>query len=77
MNVSISLEDLFRIHKFEPNEGQLEAIKTLDGPLFLMAGPGSGKTRVLLWRTVNAIVFQNVNPENIFCLLLRRRPQSN
>lgn len=41
MNVSISLEDLFRIHKFEPNEGQLEAIKTLDGPLFLMAGPGS------------------------------------
>ena len=69
MNVSISLEDLFRIHKFEPNEGQLEAIKTLDGPLFLMAGPGSGKTRVLLWRTVNAIVFQNVNPENIFCLL--------
>ena len=66
MNASISLENLFEIHKFEPNEGQLEAIKTLEGPLFLMAGPGSGKTRVLLWRTVNAIVFQNVNPENIF-----------
>jgi DNA helicase II / ATP-dependent DNA helicase PcrA len=63
---SSTLEDLFEIHKFKPNEGQLEAIKTLEGPLFLMAGPGSGKTRVLLWRTVNAIVFQNVNPENIF-----------
>lgn len=31
-----------------------------------MAGPGSGKTRVLLWRTVNAIVFHNVPPERIF-----------
>src|SRR5690606_29614484 len=45
---------------------QREAILSLDGPLFLMAGPGSGKTRVLLWRTVNAIVFRNVSPERIF-----------
>jgi len=66
MNTSISLESLFQIHGFTPNEGQLDAIKSLDGPLFLMAGPGSGKTRVLLWRTVNAIVFHNVPPERIF-----------
>lgn len=66
MNTSITLENLFKLHSFTPNEGQLEAINHLDGPLFLMAGPGSGKTRVLLWRTVNAIVFKNVAPEKIF-----------
>ncbi len=38
----------------------------VDGPLFLTAGPGSGKTRVLLWRTVNLIVFNDVKPEEIF-----------
>ena len=39
---------------------------TLEGPLFLTAGPGSGKTRVLLWRTLNLIVFHNVQPNEIF-----------
>lgn len=62
----LTLEHLFKIHNFKPNDGQREAIFSLDGPLFLMAGPGSGKTRVLLWRTVNAIVFRNVPPERIF-----------
>lgn len=62
----ITLEDLFEEHHFTPNKGQKEAIESLEGPLFLMAGPGSGKTRVLLWRTVNAIVFHNVAPEKIF-----------
>ncbi|REB11148.1 ATP-dependent helicase [Sporosarcina sp. BI001-red] len=65
-NQRLTLEDLFTVHKFTPNAGQLEAIKSLNGPLFLMAGPGSGKTRVLLWRTVNAIVFQGILPEKIF-----------
>lgn len=62
----LTLEDLFKIHNFKPNDGQREAILSLEGPLFLMAGPGSGKTRVLLWRTINAIVFHNVTPEDIF-----------
>ncbi|WP_071396619.1 ATP-dependent helicase [Bacillus tuaregi] len=62
----LTLDELFEMHAFKPNEGQREAILSLDGPLFLMAGPGSGKTRVLLWRTVNAIVFHNVQPEKIF-----------
>ncbi len=34
--------------KFKPNKEQREAIEHVDGPLFLTAGPGSGKTRVLL-----------------------------
>jgi DNA helicase II / ATP-dependent DNA helicase PcrA len=62
----LTLDELFAIHGFQPNDGQRDAILSLEGPLFLMAGPGSGKTRVLLWRTINLIVFQNVHPENIF-----------
>lgn len=55
-----------REHGFQPNENQLAAITHTSGPLFLMAGPGSGKTRVLLWRTVNLMVFHGVKPEKIF-----------
>ena len=62
----IKIEDLFRSKGFAPNENQQKAILHLDGPLFLTAGPGSGKTRVLLWRTLNLIVFEGVKPEEIF-----------
>ena len=51
---------------FKPNESQRNAILHTDGPLFLTAGPGSGKTRVLLWRALNLIVFHEVPPEEIF-----------
>jgi DNA helicase-2/ATP-dependent DNA helicase PcrA len=62
----IALADLWSIYKFAPNPQQEEAINHCIGPLFLTAGPGSGKTRVLLWRTVNLIVFHGVKPEEIF-----------
>src|SRR5579872_4953417 len=61
-----TLEKLWKIKGFTPNDSQREAILHTDGPLFLTAGPGSGKTRVLLWRTLNLIVFHNVSPEDIF-----------
>ncbi|MBY0062361.1 ATP-dependent helicase [Priestia aryabhattai] len=64
--MNLSLQELFDIHGFKPNDGQKEAIETLDDPLFLIAGPGSGKTRVLLWRTINLLVFHQVPPEKIF-----------
>ena len=51
---------------FKPNPKQEKAILHTTGPLFLTAGPGSGKTRVILWRTVNLIVFNQVDPKKIF-----------
>lgn len=51
---------------FVPNPNQREAILYQGGPLYLTAGPGSGKTRVLLWRTLNLIVYHDVRPEEIF-----------
>lgn len=61
-----SIEDLWNLRDFQPNDNQKAAILHTDGPLYLPAGPGSGKTRVLLWRTLNLIVFHNVNPDEIY-----------
>lgn len=60
------LAELWAIADFKPNARQRDAILHKSGPLDLPAGPGSGKTRVLLWRVVNLIVFQNIKPEEVF-----------
>lgn len=64
--MSLTLDVLFQQAGFTPNDKQRQAIEHTSGPLFLVAGPGSGKTRVLLWRTVNLLVFHGVRPEEIF-----------
>jgi DNA helicase II / ATP-dependent DNA helicase PcrA len=66
MKKDISIEYLWAKSNFKPNDNQRDAILHIEGPLFLTAGPGSGKTRVLLWRTLNLIVFHHVKPEEIF-----------
>jgi superfamily I DNA/RNA helicase len=60
------LKTLLREAGFKPNRNQKRAICHVAGPLHLPAGPGSGKTRVLLCRTVNLIVFHGVSPSEIF-----------
>jgi DNA helicase-2/ATP-dependent DNA helicase PcrA len=64
--LDFTIEDLWADENFTPNENQRRAILHTDGPLYLPAGPGSGKTRVLLWRTLNLIVFHDVPPEDIY-----------
>ena len=65
-NALPSIDELWEDARFSPNSRQKEAILHVDGPLYLTAGPGSGKTRVLLWRTVNLIVYHDVPPAEIF-----------
>src|SRR6266496_1672426 len=60
------LQRLWDLHEFTPNDEQREAISHVDGPLYFPAGPGSGKTRVLLWRTLYLIVCCGVKPEEVF-----------
>ncbi len=62
----LNLDRLWELAGYKPNKDQKEAILHIDEPLYITAGPGSGKTRVLLWRTVNLIVFQQIKPEEIF-----------
>lgn len=47
------------------NENQKQAIQTTDGPLLLIAGPGTGKTYTLVQRTVYLIQEKNVHPNDI------------
>ncbi|MBM4388697.1 MAG: UvrD-helicase domain-containing protein, partial [Deltaproteobacteria bacterium] len=61
-----TLEELWKIVGFDPNKQQRAAIRHVNGPLFLKAGPGSGKTKVLLWRTLHLIVHHDVCPDDIF-----------
>lgn len=65
-NTPPPIDRLWEIEKFTPNQAQRDAILHLDGPLYLTAGPGSGKTRVLLWRSLNLIVYHGIAPEKIF-----------
>jgi len=60
------IEIFWERENFRPNENQKNAILNVNEPLLLTAGPGSGKTRVLLWRTLNLIVYHNAKPEEIF-----------
>ena len=53
----LTIEYLMEKKGFTPNEEQKKAILHTKGPLHIKAGPGSGKTRVLLWRVVNLIAF--------------------
>jgi len=47
------------------NPKQLEAIQSTDGPLLIIAGPGSGKTFTLVERIVYLITQKGVAPENL------------
>ena len=49
------------------NEEQKKAVKQTDGPIMIVAGAGSGKTRVLTYK-VAYLIDMGVNPENILAL---------
>lgn len=50
------------------NKQQMEAVLHVDGPALVVAGPGSGKTRVLTHRIANLIFEKNVSELNILCV---------
>src|SRR5205814_5834545 len=50
------------------NPAQLEAVLSVNGPLLIVAGPGSGKTRVIVHRIANLIANEGVSPWNILAV---------
>ncbi|MDX1776918.1 MAG: ATP-dependent helicase [Desulfobulbales bacterium] len=54
------------------NPSQHEAVNHLDGPLLVVAGAGSGKTRTLVYRVAH-LLEQGILPENLLLLTFTRR----
>ena len=50
------------------NSAQRRAVDTIEGPMLVIAGPGSGKTQLLGMRVANIIRQTDTPPNNILCL---------
>lgn len=50
------------------NPRQKEAVDTIEGPVMVVAGPGTGKTQLLSMRVANILRRTDVLPSNILCL---------
>lgn len=57
------------------NERQLEAVKTIDGPVLILAGAGAGKTKTIVERVLE-IIRNRVNPNNILCVTFTNKAAS-
>ena len=55
-----------RYHKL--NKSQKEAVDTIEGPVQVNAGPGTGKTELLSMRAANILQRTDILPSNILCL---------
>ncbi len=50
------------------NDAQKQAVDTVEGPVMVVAGPGTGKTQVLALRVANILKKTQARPGNILCL---------
>ena len=50
------------------NKDQKEAVDAIDGPVMVVAGPGTGKTTILILRIANILNKTDTKPENILAL---------
>ena len=52
----------------ELNSAQKDAVDTIEGPVMVIAGPGTGKTQILTLRIANILKETDTKPENILAL---------
>ncbi|HEX5025358.1 MAG TPA: ATP-dependent DNA helicase [Agriterribacter sp.] len=50
------------------NEQQRKAVDSIEGPVMVIAGPGTGKTQILASRIGKILLETDTSPENILCL---------
>jgi len=59
-------------YRKELNEAQYDAATTINGPLLIVAGAGTGKTRTLVYRVAH-LIDQGVDPRSILLMTFTRR----
>ena len=62
------LQNKFNEEYKKLNEQQRKAVDTIDGPVMVIAGPGTGKTQILAARIGKILLDTDALPENILCL---------
>jgi DNA helicase II / ATP-dependent DNA helicase PcrA len=72
-NTDYVLNERYKVdYKSELNQAQISAATTVDGPLLIIAGAGSGKTKTLSYR-VAFMMESGISPENILLLTFTRK----
>ena len=59
---------LFKEEYDKLNKQQKKAVDTVEGPVMVIAGPGTGKTQILSRRVANILTNYHTSPEEIICL---------
>ncbi|MBP7806908.1 ATP-dependent helicase [Candidatus Saccharibacteria bacterium] len=59
------------------NAGQKQAVDTIEGPVLVVAGPGTGKTQLLSMRAANILKLTDAEPSNVLCLTFTNKAALN
>lgn len=59
------------------NDAQREAVDTIEGPVLVVAGPGTGKTQVLTMRIANILLQTDTKPSSILALTFTESAATN
>lgn len=59
------------------NAGQKEAVDSIEGPVLVVAGPGTGKTQLLSMRAANILKLTDAEPSNVLCLTFTNKAALN
>ena len=62
------MENIFDKEYASLNAAQKEAVDTTEGPVMVIAGPGTGKTQILAIRIGKILIDTDTRPENILCM---------
>ncbi len=71
------MSDKFQLAYRALNINQKRAVDAIDGPVMVLAGPGTGKTQVLTLRIANILHLTDTNPNSILALTFTQSAASN